>query len=795
MPSPRLLARWMLPAFISLVISPLLAQTAQKVTLSGYVKDAANGEELIGVTVYVVELETGIITNPYGFYSLTLPPGTYTVQYRFIGFETVKKTLNLQANTELNVELADAATQLAEVQVVGNSEEEANVQDIAMSKNKIRVEMVKELPALFGEPDIIKNVQMQPGVISAGEGTSAFFVRGGGADQNLILIDEAPVYDPSHFFGLFSVFNADVIKDSELYKGGIPAQFGGRLSSILDVRTKDGNDRQLGGSATVGLLAAKAMVKGPLVKEKASFIVSGRRSYADLFFPLSEDLADNTIYFYDINAKISYKPSNKDRFFLAFYTGRDVFSFGEDFQFGWGNLTATARWNHLFSDKLFSNTTLIFSNFDYALTLDDASFNADWTSSLQNVTFKQDLTWFISPSLELDFAYHGTYRRFAPARIEPRNANSIFETTELERYHALDHAAYVGLEHKVTERLTLRYGLRYSIFQNVGPTEVREYLDPQDNANVIITGVEDFESFETIKTFHNLEPRFAARYLLNDRSSVKASYNRMVQNIHLISNSTVPVPFNTWLPSSSYIEPQVADQVALGYFRNFANNKWEASAEVYYKDVSRVTDFADNAQLFFNEDITTEIRQGTSEAYGLELSLTKQSGRLTGFAAYTLSRAERTIPDVNQGTAFPANHDRRHNFNIVGTYKLNDKWTFGGQFTYTTGRAITLPTGRYEFGENYNVPAVSERNGYRLPDYHRLDLSATLTPRKNKDRKWKGSWTFSIYNVYNRANPFTIYTRVAQDDDGNIIGDGSELEARMVYLFPILPSVSYTIKF
>lgn len=763
----------------------------EKVTLNGYVKDAENGEELIGVNVYIEELNSGTITNVYGFYALNLPPGSYTINFSFIGYQTVRKTFELTKDQEFNLELPPAVTEMQEV-VITDEAIDANVTDIKMSRNDLDIKQVKRLPALFGEPDIIKTIQMLPGVISAGEGTSSFFVRGGSADQNLILIDEAPVYDPSHLFGLFSVFNSDVIKDSKLYKGGIPPKFGGRLSSILDVRTKDGNNKEFQGNAGLGLLASKLTLEGPIRKDKSSFIISGRRSYVDAFLKAAGE--KNTVYFYDVNAKVNWKHNNNNRFFAAVYLGRDVFSFEDTFGFDWGNATATFRWNHLINDRLFSNTSLIASNFDYKMELLDNVQGFEWTSNLQEFSLKEDLNYFISPSSVVDFGYHVTYRRFSPGKLGPNTPNSIFSSLELQNQYALDHGIYLNHEYKASDRLTLSYGARLSIFQNMGKQDVYLYDDPTNNVDIVRTDTISYDDFETIKTYVNVEPRLSLRYLLNATSSVKASYNRMVQNTHLISAGTVPIPFNTWNPSNYYLDPQLADQWALGYFKNIKDNSVELSAEAYYKDIQNVTDFADNAEIFFNEDLPTEYRQGDSWSYGLELMAQKKEGALTGFVSYTLSKTERKIPGVNLNKAFLANYDRRHALNVVATYELNDKWTFGANFTYTSGRPTTIPSARYSY-EGYQVDYITERNGYKLPDYHRMDISATLTPRKNANRKWKSSWVFSIYNVYNRSNAFSIYTRVKQDKDGNIIGNGNEKEARMIYLFPILPSVTYNIKF
>ncbi|MBL7856954.1 MAG: TonB-dependent receptor [Cyclobacteriaceae bacterium] len=772
--------------FLSLNI---LAQ--ERYTLNGYIKDMGNGEELIGVTVYIPQLKAGTVSNQYGFYAITVPKGTYEVHFSYVGFSLQTVTVELNGNVTRNIEMANEATVIQEVVVTDRAIDE-NVVSIQMSKNTINLTQIRKLPALFGEVDIIKNIQMLPGVISAGEGTSSFFVRGGSADQNLILIDEAPVYDPSHLFGLFSVFNADVIKDSELYKGGIPARFGGRLSSILEVRTKDGNNKNYNVTGGIGTMAARVAVEGPIKKDKSSFIVSARRSYIDAFLKAADQ--DNLVHFYDVNAKINWKKNNNNRFFAAFYTGRDVFNFNNDFGFAWGNKTGTFRWNHLFNERIFSNVSVIASNFDYKLELKDPVQGFQWKSNLQELSIKADLSYAINTNNELTFGYHLTGRRFSPGKISPNTSGSIFTTVDLQHMYALDHGFYISNQQRINDALTLDYGLRLSIFQNIGSGDVYLYEDPQDNIDIVRTDTLHYKRFETIKAYVNLEPRIGVRYILAPGQSIKLSYNRMVQNTHLISAATVPIPFNTWNPSNYYLKPQVADQVAIGYFRNFSADNYEFSAEAYYKDIKNVTDFADNAEIFFNEDLSTEYRQGDSWAYGTEFMLTKVTGKLTGMVTYTWSKAMREIPGVNLGNAFKANYDRRNVMNIQAAYDYSARWTFGAMFTYSTGRPITLPGGKYEYG-SYNPDVITERNAYRLPDYHRLDLSATLTPTRNPNKKWRGQWVFSIYNAYNRKNPFTIYTRTVQDKDGNVVGDGTQKEARLVYLFPILPSVTYNFKF
>ncbi len=758
-----------------------------KATLNGYVRDAETGEELIGVTIYFPEIKQGVVTNVYGFYSITVPKGTHKVSFNYVGYTAITQLINLQSNIVLNIDLEASTETMLEIVISGEAAD-ANITNLEISTEKIDLVALKNMPSVFGEPDLIKMVQMMPGVITAGEGTSAYFVRGGSADQNLILIDEAPIYDPSHLFGYISVFNSDVIKDSKLYKGGIPAQYGGRLSSILDVRTKDGNNKKFGGSASIGTLASKVMIEGPIKKDKGSFLLSARRSYADVFLKLSGN--ENSVYFYDVNAKVSWKHSNKDRFFVSAYFGRDAFNFGEQFGFDWGNATGTFRWNHLFSEKLFSNTTFIASQFDYGLELKEPALGFKWTSVINELSFKQHFNWFISTKNELDFGYNFVHRRFEPANFNPTAESSIFTSIQLQKLYALDHAFYIGNKQTVTSKLSLEYGLRLSIFQNIGPGDVKIYEDPQNNIRPNVVRVDTYENLESIINYVNLEPRFSARYLLNEVSSVKISYNRMVQNVHLISSGTVPLPFNTWSPSSTYLKPQIADQIAAGYFRNFKENMYALSAEVFYKNLQNVTDFADNADIFFNEDLATEFRQGDSEAYGLELQVKKTAGKLTGFLNYTWSKSTRLIPGVNLGNSFLSNFDRRHALNILASYALSKRWNLASTFTYSTGRPITLPTGQYQY-QSYKPSYISERNGYLLPNFHRLDFSAVLVPLKNKNRHIQTKWVFAVYNAYNRKNPFTIYAR---DKDAMNKATG-EKEFVMIYLFPIVPSVTFNLTF
>lgn len=774
-------------SFLLITISHLSHAQSDKVTLNGYVRDATSGEELIGVTIYFPQTKKGVVTNAYGFYSITIEKGTYLVNYRYIGYYNIEKTLELTSNKELNIDLEPAVETMQEI-VISAEAADANVTDLEISTEKIDLVALKNMPSVFGEPDLIKMVQMMPGVITAGEGTSSYFVRGGSADQNLILIDEAPIYDPSHLFGYISVFNSDVIKESKLYKGGIPSQYGGRLSSILDVRTIDGNNKKFKGSASIGTLASKLTIEGPIKKNKGSYVLSARRSYADVFLKLAGN--ENSVYFYDVNAKVNWKHSNKDRFFAAAYFGRDAFSLGGVFGFDWGNKTGTFRWNHLFSEKLFSNTTLIASQFDYGLELIDDATGFRWTSVINELSFKQHFNWFISPKNELDFGYNFSYRQFEPANLDPTSESSIFTSIQLEELYALDHGLYITNKQTISNKLTLVYGVRLSIFQNIGPGDVKTYSNPQDNTRPEVIKIDSYDKFEPIVTYANLEPRFSARYLLNDASSIKLSYNRMVQNVHLISSGTVPLPFNTWNPSSTHLKPQIADQIAAGYFRNFKDNMFEFSFEAFYKQMQDITDFADNAEIFFNEDLATEFRQGDSEAYGLEFQLKKNTGKFTGFINYTWSKSIRTIPGVNDGIPFKSNFDRRNAINILASYSHSDRWNFSSTFTFSTGRPITLPTGQYEY-QFYKPSLISERNGYLLPAYHRLDFSAVLTPLKNKNRHIQTKWVFAAYNAYNRNNPFTLFARDVEVDDKAT----GEKEFVMIYLFPIVPSVTFSLSF
>lgn len=774
------------PLFLAFVLIYLGSSSAfgqEKHTLSGYIRDAASGEELIGASVYATDIDKGTTSNVYGYYSLTLPEGTYALKIQYLGYEPIYEEIALTEDISRNFELGESSEKLDEVEVVGERSSTQNIESVEMSVASLDITSIKKIPAIFGEVDIVKSIQLLPGITNAGEGVGGFFVRGGGVDQNLILLDEATVYNASHLLGFFSVFNPDAIKDVKLYKGGIPAQFGGRLSSLMDIRMNEGNMKQWSVRGGIGLISSKLTVEGPIKKDKASFIVSGRRTYADLFLKLSrnEELRNNTLYFYDLNAKINYKINEKNRIFLSGYFGQDRFILGNAFSTDWGNTTATVRWNHLFSPKLFSNFTFVFSKFKYSLGVPEGAFAFDWDASIQDFSLKSDFTAFVTPNVSLKFGFIATHHTFEPANFRPtgEEGESILTAFKVPNKHAIEPAVYLSSEQKIGSHVVLQYGLRYSAFYNIGPGRVYQY--EEDGETVADTTF--YSSFEGIKFYHGLEPRFSANFIINEANSIKTSYNRTRQYLHLISNSTVSSPFDIWVPSDPYIEPQIADQVALGYFRNFFDGKIETSVEVYYKKMQNLIDYKDNAELILNDKIETELLSGDGQSYGAEFFIKKPGGRFNGWISYTLARTERTIPGINDGETYPATYDRRHNLSVVGNFEITEQWTVSANWVYYTGLAVTFPVGRF----NYNgviTPIFSDRNGYRLPDYHRLDLAINYSWQKRKT--WSNQINLSFYNIYNRKNPFSYTFRQSGPN---------ETEAVKTYLFGIVPSFSYSFKF
>jgi outer membrane cobalamin receptor len=779
-----MLKKHLLAVFLLLLTGFAGAQV--KHTLSGYVTDN-QGEILIGVYVMIPETTIGTVTNSYGFYSLTLTEGKHTVRYSYIGYGTYDMEINLLSGTDLNVTLNPMTSAIDEVTVTARRKDE-NINEITMSNVQLPARMIRRIPNLMGEVDIIKSIQLLPGVQTSVEGSSGFYVRGGNADQNLILLDGATVYNPSHLFGFFSVFNGDAVKNVELYKGGIPAEYGGRLSSVLDVRMNEGNTSKIRGSAGIGLISSRIMLEGPIIKDKLSFIITGRRTYADLFLPFASDTVarNSRVYFYDLNAKVNFQINQRNRIFLSGYFGRDVNRFDELFQMNFGNSTGTLRWNHVYSGKLFSNLTLIFSDFSYNLGVPNGILSFKVLSHIIDYGLKNDYTWYINPSNTLKFGLQATYHTIRPGKVMSDDPSSIIISMEYPDQHALETAVFVSNEQKLGSRLTLLYGLRFSMFQNIGEGILYRY----DEAFEVVDSTY-FPSGEVFNTYTSFEPRINLRLSLSDYSSVKLSYNRTVQYLQLASNSTATFPLDMWFMCSPNLKPQKADQFAAGFFRNFLDNEVEASVEVFYKSILNAIDFKDHAQLAPQQYLEGELRVGKAHSYGVEFLLRKQDGRLTGWLSYAYIRSFRKIPTINGGKIFPPPYDKPHNVSLLVNYDISERFDAGLNWVYSTAIPVTVPTAGYDYG-NVWVPQYSERGGTRIPGtaYHRLDLSFNYHFRTFR---LESNLNLSVYNVYNRHNAFAIYFR-----DNNLNGDTQEdagVEAVKLFLFPIVPSITYNIKF
>ncbi len=786
---------YLIALFIGII--SYLSHGQEKLTLSGYIKDANNGETLIGATVLITELSSGNVTNVYGFYSITIPPGQYTVDYRFVGYETITKEINLTTSQRVDVELGIGDQQLREVVVTAKSQD-ANVSNVEMSTQEMDIKTIEKIPAFMGEVDVIKSIQLLPGVSTVGEGASGFNVRGGSVGQNLILLDEAPVYNSSHLLGFFSVFNPDAVKDVKLYKGGIPSKYGGRISSVLDVRMKEGNSKRYAVSGGIGTIFSRLAVEGPLIKDKASFIIAGRRSYADVLFrPFSEDLRNGAqLYFYDLTLKANYTINDKNRLFLSGYLGRDVFYFDGSQGFSWGNKTATLRWNHLFNDKLFSNVTLLVSDYDYSLQFgDDEDDLFEWDSNIISYQFKPQFNYFINTNSELSFGAEAILYRFVPAEARGVSVGEEIDIS-LEDKRALETSAYIGLEQKLGN-LTVQPGLRFSNYNYLGGSDIYTFGDTIPGRKKPVESIVSSDRNEIIESYYNLEPRLALKYQLSPVSSIKASYNRMAQYLHLISNTTASNPLDLWTSSTNNIKPQIGHQIALGYFRNFKNNAYEASIEVYGKHNENQIDYIDGADLFFNDELEGELLSGTGRAYGMELYVKKNKGKFTGWLSYTLGRSELKIDGISNNEWYPTRFDQLHNLTFAAFYELNKYWTFSSNVSAISGTPFTSPNGRYEI-QGYVAPTVDTRNAGRIPVSHRLDLSATWTfksvKKNGKPRKGERSLVFSAYNTYMRKNPFTIYFR--QQRERPVDGEPIETEAVQVSIFAtLIPGISYNFKF
>ncbi len=776
----------------------------EKYTLSGTISEDSSNETLIGVTLAVPELRTGVTTNEYGFFSLTLPEGTYTILISYLGFKDITQEITLSSNLKIDFKLEEEAEQLNEV-VVTEDVEKMDIRKPQMSVNTLSVGTIKKIPVILGEADVIKSILLLPGVTNAGEGASGFNVRGGAADQNLILLDEAIIFNSSHLFGFFSVFNPDAIKDVKLFKGGIPARYGGRVSSVLDIFQKEGNSKEFKMNGGIGAVASRLLIEGPIVKDKAAFLVGGRASYAHLFLPLFD--VDNTAYFYDLNTKLNYKLNDKNSIFLSGYFGRDVFGISDSFVNTYGNAVGNFRWNHLFSDKLFSNLSLIYSDYYYGLKLDFVGFN--WNSGIRNFNLKYDLKHYVTDKFQVNYGINNVYYQFNPGKIEPSNPQSGILEGQLTQKYANEFAAYVDVEHKVTENLSLGYGLRFSQFMRLGQDELNVYRNnnPVDFDPLLLI-YKEAEPIDVINpgrggslaNFNNFEPRTSLSYTLNETSSIKASYTRLAQYLHLLSNTSSPTPLDVWTPSGPFVKPQLLDQYAFGYFKNIKGGDYSVESEVFYKDIQNRIDYIDGANLIANDAIEQVILNGEARAYGLEFLLRKNEGKLQGWLAYTLSKSEQRTPGrtiagdngrtnletgINNGNWYNTPYDKTHDIALFMSYDLNEKWSFSGNFVYQTGQPTNYPIGQYEY-QGLVVPYYGQRNKQRLPAYNRLDVSATLTPRKNKNRKIKGEWVFSLYNVYNRKNAASINFRRNDDTGVN--------EAVKTSIFGIVPAVTYNFK-
>jgi len=773
------------------------AYSQQKFTLSGTIRDAGSNETLIGANVYIPEAQVSAAANEYGFFSLSLPPGTYTLQINYIGFSGVEEKINLTGNLRKNFQLTESSRELEEVVITANSNR-VDIRQPQMSVNKLTVQEIKKMPVVMGEIDVLKSILQLPGVTNAGEGASGFNVRGGSADQNLILLDEATIFNSSHLFGFFSVFNSDAIKDLKLYKGGIPARYGGRLSSVLDIYQKEGNSKEFHMTGGIGAISSRLLAEGPIVKDRGSFLVGGRASYAHLFLKLSDN--ENSASFYDLNTKLSYKLNDTNNLYLSGYFGRDLFDISDSFSNIYGNAVVNLRWNHLFNDKLFSNMSMIYSDYYYGLELGFIGFN--WESGIQNYHFKYDLKHYLSDKIKLSYGASSIYYNFNPGTISPLEGETSINYDQLDKKYALEPALYIDAEQTLTEKLSVSYGVRYSMFYRLGSQSLNVYANNEpvvysnelkiyEKADPI--GTRSYGSNEVIADFNNFEPRVAVAYQLDDNQSVKASYNRMAQYLHLISNTSSPTPLDVWAPSDNYLKPQTLDQIAVGYFRNFKDDAYSLEVETFYKKIKNRVDYIEGADLIANEAIEQVLLNGRARSYGLELLLRKSSGKLTGWISYTLSRSEQQTPGrnagetgINNGDWYLAGYDKLHNLSVTASYELTNKWSFGGIFALQSGQPVTYPNGQYIYGDLV-VPSFGGRNESRVPAYHHLDLSATYTPKPDKKSGWQGEWVFSIYNVYNRMNTASVTFRQNEDTGAN--------EAVRLSIFGIIPSVTYNFRF
>jgi hypothetical protein len=752
-------------------------------TVSGTIRDKKTGEVLIGATVALMEQpRSGISSNSYGFYSISAPPGHYTLIVSFTDYGSDTLKVDLDKDTRLPIALSPVGAELEAV-VISAQKKNENVTRPLMGVQKLSTSEIRSVPVLFGEKDVLKTIQLLPGIQSAGDGSSGFYVRGGGADQNLILLDEATVYNPSHLLGFFSTFNSDAIKDITVYKGGMPAEYGGRLSSVVDIKMNDGNNKEFHGGGGIGLISSRLNAEGPIVKDRGSFSISGRRTYADVFLKLSSDstVNKNSLYFYDLNMKANYKIDDRNRVYLSGYFGRDNLAFGNTFGIDYGNATGTARWNHVFNSRLFSNTSFIYSKYSFKIRINSNNNDLNITSDIRDLDLKEDLQYYVNADNKINFGFNVIHHAISPGIITA-SATSSFNSLNLQQKYSLENAIYISHEWSPNERFHFNYGLRGSFFSVFGPGKFYTY-----DAAGKVTDSSYYRGGQSAKNYINPEPRFSMSYQLSASGSFKLSYSRNTQVLHLLSNSTSANPTDLWLPSSNNVQPEIADQVSAGYYRNLKDNSYEFSSEVYYKGMQNQIDYKNGAQLIANENVESELQFGKGRAYGLELFFKKKTGKLTGWVSYTLSRTELKIDGIDHNNWYPARQDRTHDISVVGIYQAGKKWTFSATWVYYTGNAVTFPSGKYAIN-GQTAFYYTERNGYRMPAYHRMDLAATLAPQKRRSKKFEGSWTFSIYNLYGRENAYSIQFQ----NDPN---DPTKTQAVQYALFRFVPSVTYNFKF
>ena len=769
--------------------------TKKKNNLTGQVLDE-NKESVIGANVFIKELGTAATTDKNGMFSIALDKGTYTVLISYVGFRNKEKQITIDDDLRIDFSMETDSQQLE--QVIVTNTKAVDIRNPQMSVNKLTMEEIKRIPVAMGEPDPLKSILTLPGVTNAGEASSGFNVRGGAADQNLILLDGAPVYSDSHMFGFFSVFNADIVNGLDLYKGGIPSKYGGRVSSVLDVSQQTGDFEDFSVNGGIGLISSRLLVQGPIKKEKGSFIIAGRASYAHLFLKLADN--KNSAMFYDINAKLNYRLSANNTVAFSGYLGNDVFDINERFSSTYGNTMGILNWRHKFSEELNTNLSVFYSDYKFNLGLQTESF--EWDSNISSYGLKYDWDHSLSEKFKLNYGVDGLFYNFNPGTAKPTSSGSQFNYRQLDKKYAFESSAYIDFEHQITEKLNLRYGLRYSLFYRLGGEEISTYEDGKAVAynplyNIYEegtpTGSISYKSGETISKFNNFEPRFTLSYAFNDDTSVKASYNRMAQYIHILSNTQSPLPMNIWTPSGPFTKPQLLDQYAAGYFKNFKGGDYSFEGELFYKNIKNRIDYIDGADIIANNNIERVILSGKARSYGLELLFRKNTGNFTGWVSYTLSRAEQKTPGRTQdepgianGGWYLSGYDKLHNLSIVGSYKFNPKWSFDTNFSLRSGQPVTYANGYYEFG-GMNIPNYSLRNENRLPLYHHLDLAATYTPKPDKKKGWQSYWVFSIYNIYNRKNAASMTFTTNEDTGVN--------ETRRLSIFGLVPGVSYNFKF